>query len=269
MRKVHYTIERDPTINWILGPVGACVDYLAVEMAMAGVMVRGVQLMPLVPLLMEVAAGEFERHLGAQSTAPIKAFLDQDMAFEGMAEKLAENDFALANSHTLVSLWAGIESCVEDTVVLALINDEKTVDAVRREVRLRGHSSGLLEEPEARRAFRALERTARQTNSVLETYDWCLSLLEVYRIPGSDLSDSLTEINALRNSIMHNTGIADERTVRSAPTLNLKPGDQIRLSRDELRSYYDSMSSFVQEVLKGVIKSRHVRSKDELEAHDV
>jgi hypothetical protein len=269
MRAIHYKIERDPGTNWIIGPVAGCVDFLAVEIAMAGVMVRGLELMPLVPRLMKVAAPELQRRYGAKGVAPLKAFLAQDMAFDGMAERLAKDDFALANAHTLVSLWGGVERCLEDSVVLALINDQGTVDAVKSEVKLRGHSGGLLEETEARAAYRALERKARQTNGVLEAYDWCLDLMDVHRIPASDFGEAFAEINAVRNAIAHNTSIADERTVKAAPRLGLKRGEQIRLSRGQVQEYYGSISEFVQELLQGVIKSRHIRSKEELEARKV
>jgi hypothetical protein len=269
MRKIRYTIERDPTTNWILGPVAGCVDFLAVEMAMAGVMVRGLELLPLVPPLMKVAAGEVGRKLGPKAVAPLKAFLAQDMALEGMAETLADHDYALPNAHTLVSLWGGIEACIEDTVVLTLLNDPPSVLVIGREIKLRATSSGLLEEPEARSAFRSLERKARQTKNVMEAYDWCLSLLNIRRLPGSDLSAIFKEINALRNAIMHNTGIADDRAVQAAPTLKLKRGDQIRLSRSQIQEYYGAISKFVQELLQGIIKSRHLRPKEELKAKKV
>jgi hypothetical protein len=103
----------------------------------------------------------------------------------------------------------------------------------------------------------------------MEAYDWLLGFLDLRRLPGSDLASPLAEINALRNSIMHNSGIADQRTVDSAPSLSINAGDEIRVSRDQLRFYYDSMTKFVQELLAGVIKSRHIRSKDELDASSV
>ena len=151
MRKIRYEVKHDPRRNWILGPVGACVDYLAVEMAMAGVMVRGLELMPLVPALMKVAAPEIARKKGRLALLPFREFLAKDMAFAGMAERLEADDFALANSHTLVSLWGGLETCIEDTIVLALLNDLDAVDSISSEVRIRGHDCGLLEEKIARR----------------------------------------------------------------------------------------------------------------------
>jgi hypothetical protein len=207
--------------------------------------------------------------MGPRAVEPFKAFLSQDMAFQEMAERLAEDDFALANSHTLVSFWSGIECCVEDTVVLALMNDRQTVNAVRQELKLSSNLADLLDEPQARRAFRDLERKARQGRGVMEAYDWCLGLLDVQRIPGSDLASPFAEVNALRNAIMHNSGLADQRTVDAAPRLGLRAGAEIRVSRDQLRFYYDCLGTFVQELLAGVTKSRHMRSKEELEENDV
>jgi hypothetical protein len=64
MKRLRYAIERTPKTNWIVGPVAGCVDFLAVEMAMAGVTVRGLELMPLIPRLMQVARGRSSEENG-------------------------------------------------------------------------------------------------------------------------------------------------------------------------------------------------------------
>ena len=267
--KIRYPIKRDTKKNWVLGPVGSCVDFLATEMAMAGVMVRGLELMPLVPQLMRIAAVEIVKKRGSKAAEPFEKFLYQDMAFEGMSERLSVNDFALLNSHTLVALWSGFETCIEDTVVLALMNDQLTVNAVCAEIKIRGHTGGLLEERDARSAFRSLERKARQGKGLMDSYDWLLGLLDIKRNPCSDLGKSLAEVNALRNAIMHNAGITDQQTLNTAPSLTLAIGDEILLTRDNIHSYYDAVTTFVKELLSGVVKSRHIRSKEELDAGDV
>lgn len=268
MKRIEYSVRRDPTTNWVLGPVAACIDYLAVEIAMSGVMIRGLELMPLVAPLMKVAAPEIARKRGRKALRPFQEFLAADMSFSGMSERLAENDYALANSHTLVALWSGLETCIEDTIVLALLNDSPSVEAVGREVKIRGHESGLLDERQARRTYRSLESKARQDRSLATAYDWMLGLVDLERTPRSNLGSSLDEANALRNAIMHNAGVADEKMSSSAPSLGLSPGERIELSRDRIRSYNGVISSFVQELLAGVIRSRHIKSKEQLDVAD-
>lgn len=268
MRKIRYPIKRDATKNWILGPVGSCVEFLGTEMAMAGIMVRGLELMPLVPQLMRVAEVAVVKTKGSEAALPFKNFLHQDMAFEGMPEKLSENDYSLLNSHTLVALWSGFETCIEDTVVLTLIHDQPTVDVVVMEVKVRGYTGGLFEELDARLAFRSLERKARQNKGLVESYDWLLGLLDIKRAPCSDLNDLLAEANALRNAIMHNAGVVKQKTLDAAPSLNLVVGDEILLSREDIGCYYNAISTFVKELLSGVVNSRHIKYSDELGEED-
>lgn len=266
MKRIEYSVQRDPKTNWVLGPVAACIDYLAVEIAMAGVMIRGLELMPLIAPLMKVAGPEIARKRGKEASRPFQRFLAADMSFSGMSERLAEDDYALANAHTLVALWSGLETCIEDTVVLALLNDSQSVEAVGREVRIRGHESGLLDERLARRTYRSLESKARQDRSLAAAYDWMLALVDLERAPQSEVGTSLDEANALRNAIMHNAGLADEKVASSAPSLGLSPGERIKVSREQIRHYNRIISGFAQELLTGVIRSRHIKSKEELDA---
>jgi hypothetical protein len=269
MREVRYSMERNPRTNWIIGPVGGCVDFLAVENVMSAVIVRSLELMPLIEPLMKTAAREVARTGGPKAVVPFKAFLAQDLSLKGFAENLAKDDFSLVNSHTLVSLWSGVETCIEDTIVLALMNDQQTIERAGGEIKIRGEASGLLQEAQARRVSRDLERKARQNLNVLEAYDWCLGLLDVHRLPGSDLSQEMTEVNALRNCIVHRMGIADQQTVAAVLTQKLELGEHVKISRKQYESYYTALSSFIQEVLQGVIKSRHIRSKEQLEQADL
>tara|TARA_R110002020_G_scaffold76110_16_gene193221 strand:- start:1342 stop:2151 length:810 start_codon:yes stop_codon:yes gene_type:complete len=269
MKKIRYSIKRDARRNWVLEPVGACIDFLGTEIAMSGITVRALELMPLIPQLVRVAGIAVVKTEGFDAALPFKKFLNQDIAFDGMSEKLSKNDYSLLNSHTLVSLWSGFETCIEDTVVLTLINDQPAVDVVLKEVRVSGYTGGLFDEKDARRAFRSLERKARQDKGLVESYDWLLGLLDIQRLPCSDLRTSLAEVNALRNAIMHNAGIVNQQTLCAAPSLDLVVGDEILLSRKDINNYFDAISTFVKELLGGVVSSRHIKSSDELNVEGV
>ncbi len=232
---------------------------------MAGVIIRSLELMPLMPPLMTLAAQVVALKKGPEDLEPFERFLSEDMGFSGMSEELVRDDFALPNSHTLVALWSAIETCLEDTIVLTLMNDERAATSISAEVSIPSYDEGLLDERQARATFRRLESKARQSHGVMESADWMLGLIEMAREPSSDASEVMSEVNALRNSIMHNGGVLDQRSLKAAPSLRFVVGEEIKIKRDELRSYNDSLSTFVQELLSGVLASRYMRSKEELQ----
>lgn len=264
-KKPRYPIERDPSINWIVGPLHECVTFLAVEKAMGNVVARALEVLPLVPKLVKLAEPEIARKAGPAGVAHFRALTADHLDLSGWPERLSVDDFSLTNVHTLVSLWSAIEVLVENLVVITLVNDQATVEAAGREVKVPA-SGGLPSEAEARRIFKSLERKARSGRCVLEGCDWLLALCDIKRQPGSDVAQRFKEINELRNCILHRAGIADGRLSEAAPSLALQPGDAIRISRKQLDGYYDAMSTFAVETTRGAIKSRHVRSKEQLQS---
>lgn len=264
MKRARYPIQRYPKTNWILGPIHQCIEFMAVEKAMGNAIVRAVELIPLIPGLVRLAGPELVKKFGSQAVGTLRTFNSETVELAKWLEELAEDDFALVNAHALVALWSGIETCVENIVVIALVNDQSIVEAAKAEVKvLKG--PGIPGEPEARAAFRSLERKARQKEQgVLRAYDWLLELVGVPRDPGSDLSLAFDEINAVRNCILHLAGTADQRTVDAAPRLELNVGAEVRISREQLDFYYDVMGTFTVELSRGATRSRHVRSKEQL-----
>ena len=262
---IGYEIKRDPTINWIIGPVGRCVEFLAEETMIASVLHRAASALPTLPTLLAVAANSAEK--AGLSGAPFKAGLAQTQGLEDWARKIEANDYTLVNRHALVAIWGSFEAALEDTIVLVLMNDSRAVKEVQRHLRkVRVNQEGLLLEEEARRVYRSLERLARQKRTDLEgALDWILDLFDISRIPGTSYAVALQEANALRNSLLHRQGRLDARAIAEAPSLGAESGHQILVDSKAYQKYYDAIGGFVQELITGICKSRYIRSRAELE----
>lgn len=71
---------------------------------------------------------------------------------------------------------------------------------------------------------------------------------------------TLCELHMVRNVLVHNAGIIDEKAVEAFHDKNLKPGEEFEINETKLLRYYDAASSFVLELLEQTTKSPFLRS---------
>ena len=72
------------------------------------------------------------------------------------------------------------------------------------------------------------------------------------------LDKRLIELRAVRNAIVHNMGIADERFVKDCPWLRIEPGTRIAIGKAQYDVYTDAASSYVVSTLVDLVKTFQV-----------
>ena len=75
-----------------------------------------------------------------------------------------------------------------------------------------------------------------------------------------DLKTGLIEMNTLRNCLVHRAGIADMKTVKQAPSLNLTVNQEIQISRDMLLKYHKISGNYGTELMGRAIKCKYLHS---------
>ncbi|HCE67855.1 MAG TPA: hypothetical protein DER40_10145 [Geobacter sp.] len=180
------------------------------------------------------------------------------------AAELLKNDYAVINTHSLISMWSAVEVAIEDTVVLVLTKDATALKILADAgVKLNSFGHGPLVYEEARRVFPRVERQLREKLCIGEFYVKLLELLGINIKCDSQAICKLEEINNVRNCLMHRGGIIDARAAQSVSALQPFVGKQILITQARYHEYFDAVSSFLIAMLNGAAASKY--SQQELE----
>jgi len=245
-------------VNWIIGPAGRCVSLIAEETRVASLLQRAlVSLANQGPLLK--LAREKIRSANASEDA-IANLQAQQRDLGQWAQEMIAEDYDPINRHGVIGMWVAIEVAVEDTALLVLTKDSNALTRIAAAgVKLPSSLVSPLPADDASKIYKRLERHARESRSVADSYCYLLSLLDVQVTLPVGCAPILGELNFVRNCLLHRSGVADDRVTTEAPALSLKPGDQIRIGSQRYLRYFDAVGQFAQAMLDGTLNSPHVR----------
>lgn len=209
------SIPGSDAAGWLIVPAGRCISYLASQMKLGGMLHRAVVALANQRMLIETS-----RLYALGKGAPVEPFdaiLNEQAAFEPWAKELIEADYHDVNVNVLIASWSALEVAVEDTIVLLLLKWPPTLTAfIETGIDIKRNSATELDEELAGRQVRALERRIRKDFSAGP------ALVEILRIAGLSVKcdqhslERLTEMNAVRNCILHRGGVCDKRVIREA-----------------------------------------------------
>jgi hypothetical protein len=247
------SIPDSDSIAWIIAPAMRCVSFVAEQAKVGGTIARALIALAEQETLIR-AARQLAIDRGA-TTAPIDALLREQRTLGPWAKSLVEGDYHEIHVSMLISIWSAVEVAVEDTVVLLLLREPETRKLLATAgVEVQKQLTDAPTEETARRAFRAIERRIRQTNRAGPALAAILSAVGLSLQLPAGAADSLTELNAVRNALLHRGGIADEATVRETPSLKLAEGDAIRITSPMLDKYYKATSDFAGALINGAVE---------------
>jgi len=216
--------------NWIISPIGNCVKYVGDEVVNAAVLQRSIiNTSNMGPLLL-IAHQKFLEN-GKDDTG-ISYLIAENESLAAKAKEFIESDFDQINSHGLIGLWCAVETAVEDTVVLILMNDDKAQSVLQSHGLLTVKSSIKFppSDNEARKVYSSLENQVRNTKKeVGKSYCHLLSVLGINISVESQILETLCEINEVRNCILHRGGIIDDKAVAKSPSLTQYLNKKIKL----------------------------------------
>ncbi len=172
-----------------------------------------------------------------------------------LAQREIDNDFPLLHEQATVALWSALEALVRSFAATWLANSPGAwqKDAVRKlRVRL-GEYEAL--DP-ADRCLWAIDLLDQETSGPLKHgLGRFEGLLETFQLHGpvrEECRKKLFELSQVRHVVVHRRGKADRRLVNACPWLQVKPGDQIRISHVTWREYNDAVSDYVLELIQRV-----------------
>jgi hypothetical protein len=244
-----------PNPGWVLEPFAVCVEFIADEAKIGGLLKRSlVHTEQATPLLQSV--DKLIRKVGARSVADAAQRLAADAPFhEEWAKELRESDYAVLNAHGLVAIWGALETCIEDTIACILLYWSRTrpvLDSLQ--ISFPGES---IDEETAHALYTRIERKLAVRGDVIGTYAAVLRVFDLEATISSDAADSLREANAVRNCLLHRGGRIDGRAIREAPALSNLEGKVIRVSSDAFVRYHAAVSDWLVSLSQSLVTSKY------------
>jgi hypothetical protein len=251
------TAEAEDLPNeWLLGPAGSCIQFLADEIVFLGTVERAFLALPIALTLFQI----FEK--SALNTTP-KEVLDKfaTMTAEAadVAQRQLEEGMQSAHANACVACWAAIETTIEQTLVNHLLKLPQAIDMVRRsypEVK----SVAVVDADSARAFLRAWTARLDSTDVVeramkmLAVFDLDFQLEEKHR-------RCLTELSEYRNIAVHRRGVVDARFVRKVPWSKVGIGETYQVSKPALLEFHEACSKFCVALIGRLTKSPWIYTK--------
>jgi len=247
-----------PRKVWIIDPVIRCVEFVAEEAKIGGLLQRALTHIEMGRPLLELAAQRFVEAGQLQALEGLKRLLAEAPFQEEWARDLRSSGYSPLNAHGLVAIWGALEVCIEDTVVGILANDPASLErteAMGVKV-IRNRSSDSVTEEEIRNVYRRLERQKAVRDNVVETYEAVLGFFGL-SATCPPYSATLLEANALRNCIVHRGGLVDQKAASQAPILQSHVGRKYLVSNADFMRYHEAVSAWVVALTGSVCASRY------------
>lgn len=235
-----------PKKVWIIEPVARCVEFVAEEAKIGGLLQRALTHIEMGRPLLELLAQRFIEAGHIQALERLKLLLAEAPYQEEWARDLRNSGYSPLNAHGLVAIWGALEVCIEDTVVSILANDSASLE--RTEATgvkvIRDPSSSSVTEEEIRNVYRRLERQKAIKGNVVETYEAVLGFFGLSAACPAH-SATLLEANALRNCIVHRGGFIDQKAASQVPILQPHVGIKYVVSNADFMRYHEAVSAWI------------------------
>ena len=204
---------------------------------------RGIAMVRAVPRAVEVLA-----EVDEADPKETEARVASAKAEAELAQREVDEGFPVLHAQALVTTWSLLESLVREFVSAWLRHESGALSAgpVAKIKIPVAEFVGLSEEERCVFLCSLLERElASPLRRGVSRFE---SLLEPFGLSGpvpSDVSRDLFELSELRNVLVHRRGIADSRIVESCPWLDLRIGDEVRVSHERFSKLCSSVSRYM------------------------
>jgi len=244
------------TNKWILAPAIRCVEFVAEEAKIGGLLQRALVHIEMGEPLFRLTQQIFQQHGNSDAVAAIELLLQQAPYHEEWARQLRESEYAPINAHAVTAIWGALETCIEDTIVAILANDptaQTTIELIG--VKRKSDQLSGADDQQRRNLYNTLENKLRVVGDVVKTYE---NVLGVFGLSAATTNGhtTLLELNAVRNCIVHRGGIVDAKAVREAPCLSAYFGTEIKISRADFERYHQAVSDWVVALSASISASR-------------
>ena len=175
------------------------------------------------------------------------------------ARKQKESGFSDIHRHSIVSIWGALEVCIEDTIVLILINDPSCYKSlVESGIKMKEGYKSNIKEKQAHLIYKSIERKVRANHGAGKAFVEILRLFEINIFINNQLISILDEINEVRNCILHNSGIINDKATMKVPNLKKYLNREILIDRDKFSEYFESVSNLSLAILESMPRSKYL-----------
>ena len=248
-------------INWIIEPSGNCIKYLGEEMLQVAIIQRAIINLSGMDVFFKIAKNKLINN--NKSILEIDRLIEEQKFLEKNSKRLISSSYNSINSHALVSLWSAIEVAIEDTIILIFRYGENSLYDLKKS----GYSiknfdpEKLLSEFDARKFYRSFEgQVGKSVNGgVGSVY---VHMFEVFNMNISlNTADKLmlSEINAIRNCIMHRGGVLDEKAQSQIISKRHQLNKIIVINNKLYSEYTKVINDFSVSLLDAVVKSKYIK----------
>jgi len=244
--------------NWIIVPIGNCIQYIGEEIIQTTVLQRSIINLSGMQAFLNLAKGTFVKN--KKALEGIEFLIKEQRFLEEKSKELISSNYNSINSHSLVNLWASIETAIEDTIVYVFMYaPDALCDLESNGYNIKKFLSGEFTEESSRKLYRSYEGQVRKSErSIGSAYSRMMEVLGLK----VDLSDSeksmLAEINAIRNCIMHRGGILDKKAAHDIVSNRHCVGQKIKVSNELYLEYYEVISKFASTLLRASTESKYI-----------
>lgn len=172
---------------------------------------------------------------------------------EDIAAKETADDLPILHSAASVLIWGALEAAFRDFLIRWLVSHPSArVLPEFSNVRVRITEYESLEgEDRMRYLVGMLERELAATlKPGAGRFECLLKPFGIQPQISDEQRRDLSELAAVRNVIVHQAGIADERLVKLCPWLQIKVGDPVVIGRETFLRYMNATGSFAAALVK-------------------
>lgn len=241
-------------------PVTDAIQYVVEETRLASILHRGIIVLRGHDVYLRLAKKMALENSQKRIVPQIDLLLRDAPNLSKEADEISKNDFELVNRHAFISIWAAFESSIEDTIKFLLSHSSEPIDILdsfgisyKRPVFDTSDQSLSVQ-------VRKIEQAARKKHELKigKAYSWVFSRFDVH-INRLRINDgALEEGNAVRNCILHNSGIVDERASKVS-SLSGSLNRKIKITKAKYLQYYDAVGQFLNGLLEALISSALLR----------
>ncbi len=253
--------SENDNINWIITPVFNCICYLGEEITQNALLQRSLISLSNMEYVLNFAKQSFiEKNI---PVGAIDRLIGEHVFLKEKSKEIISSDYDSINSHSLVNLWAIIEVTVEDTVVLVLEKGNIALEDISDRGMKVKSGLNLSSDVDRRKIYRSIEAQSRNNSNVGESI---INIMKIFDI-SLDLNDKtnrlLSEINSVRNCILHRGGVLDEKAGKDVFVGKHKVGEKINISKSVYLAYYGAIKELATNLMGAVTESPYITRNGE------
>jgi hypothetical protein len=170
-----------------------------------------------------------------------------------LAQREVDHDFPLLHEQATIALWSELEALVRSFLARLLASSPAAwqCDAVKK---LRVKLGDYVDLEALDRCLWIVDLIDQELSGSLRSgVTRFENLLQPFQLSGpveADCQKALFELSQVRNVLVHRSGIADRRLLDSCPWLDLKTGDQLRVTHGMWLKYDGAVGVYVLELIQ-------------------